>query len=420
LNDCNTLAADGGSLTDGSVAGDWRLPNRKELFSLIDFSRYGPPLPQGHPFTNVQSAYYWSSSTLAADYHHEALLVHMHYSNVYSSSNRSFNFYVWPVRGGQGGSFGHLNISYPNGGETLNKGQDYTITWTSTDVSGNIQIDLYKGGTDPGNMLHSLSAGTENDGEYPFTPHDYLDDGDDYYIGISGENGTIWDFSDTTFSIQTDSDGDGVPGDTDNCPNDANADQTDADADGVGDVCDNCPGADNTDQADTDNDGIGNACDTCPNDVDNDADSDGICGNADNCPTVANPDQLDSDNDGTGDACEVTATPSEQIAGILQFFNQGITNKTITVKVPQWFRDTGDRKRKTRFKQTHIELMRELLEKSQELINGGFNTAVCGVLEAAYVRIDGQKIAPADWFKGEDVPELAGMIQDLMTELDCV
>ena len=32
---------------------DWRLPNRKELQSLIDRNRYNPTLPSGHPFTNV-------------------------------------------------------------------------------------------------------------------------------------------------------------------------------------------------------------------------------------------------------------------------------------------------------------------------------------------------------------------------------
>ena len=38
LNACNNLAEDGVDLTDGSVAGDWRLPNSKELRRLIDFS----------------------------------------------------------------------------------------------------------------------------------------------------------------------------------------------------------------------------------------------------------------------------------------------------------------------------------------------------------------------------------------------
>ncbi|MCX5895254.1 MAG: DUF1566 domain-containing protein, partial [Proteobacteria bacterium] len=37
---------------------DWRLPNVNELKSLTDNSRYYPGLPQGHPFTDVQSYYY--------------------------------------------------------------------------------------------------------------------------------------------------------------------------------------------------------------------------------------------------------------------------------------------------------------------------------------------------------------------------
>ncbi|MCG8408182.1 MAG: Ig-like domain-containing protein, partial [Phycisphaerales bacterium] len=41
--------------------------------------------------------------------------------------------------------------------------------------------------------------------------------------------------------VPTDSDGDGINDDTDNCPNDANPNQEDADGDGVGDVCDDTP-----------------------------------------------------------------------------------------------------------------------------------------------------------------------------------
>ena len=41
--------------------------------------------------------------------------------------------------------------------------------------------------------------------------------------------------------ILADTDGDGVPDATDNCPNDANPNQEDADGDGIGDVCDPTP-----------------------------------------------------------------------------------------------------------------------------------------------------------------------------------
>lgn len=40
-------------LSDGSEPGDWRLPNMRELLSLVDYGRSAPPrLPEGHPFEN--------------------------------------------------------------------------------------------------------------------------------------------------------------------------------------------------------------------------------------------------------------------------------------------------------------------------------------------------------------------------------
>jgi hypothetical protein len=59
----NKLASGKCGLSDNSSAGDWRLPNINELRSLVDYSRHDPALPAGHPFANVQSAWYWSSTT---------------------------------------------------------------------------------------------------------------------------------------------------------------------------------------------------------------------------------------------------------------------------------------------------------------------------------------------------------------------
>lgn len=50
-------------LSDFSVPGDWRLPNRNELQSLLDLSRQNPALPSGHLFLNFQASYYWTSSS---------------------------------------------------------------------------------------------------------------------------------------------------------------------------------------------------------------------------------------------------------------------------------------------------------------------------------------------------------------------
>ncbi len=108
LSYCNNLASGSCGLTDGSVAGDWRLPNRFELESLLDLQYSFPAVPNtagtgqwtsGDPFTNVQSSYYWSATTYASHTHY-AWSVLMSYG-VVSSSNKSSRHYVWPVRAGQ-------------------------------------------------------------------------------------------------------------------------------------------------------------------------------------------------------------------------------------------------------------------------------------------------------------------------------
>ena len=66
---CNSLSNGMYGLSDGSVAGDWRLPNKRELESLIDLSQNHPCLPAGHSFTNWQAdfEYYWTASTFHSD-----------------------------------------------------------------------------------------------------------------------------------------------------------------------------------------------------------------------------------------------------------------------------------------------------------------------------------------------------------------
>jgi hypothetical protein len=98
LSNANSLASGTCSLTDGSTAGQWRLPNRKELDSLIDLSNVSPALSTGHLFTGVQSNYYWSASSdagVAADAWVVDLIAG--YVNAYGKTGTT---YVWPMRGG--------------------------------------------------------------------------------------------------------------------------------------------------------------------------------------------------------------------------------------------------------------------------------------------------------------------------------
>jgi hypothetical protein len=59
----NGLAGGTCGLSDGSEAGDWRLPNLDELESLVDASARTPGLHLGIVFSNVSNEVYWSSTT---------------------------------------------------------------------------------------------------------------------------------------------------------------------------------------------------------------------------------------------------------------------------------------------------------------------------------------------------------------------
>ena len=42
--------------------GEWRVPTKEELASLVELSQTDPALPDGHPFTDVDVAIYWTST----------------------------------------------------------------------------------------------------------------------------------------------------------------------------------------------------------------------------------------------------------------------------------------------------------------------------------------------------------------------
>jgi len=63
----NQLASGACGLTDGSTAGQWRMSNANELESLVDVSQTNPAVSIGSPFTGINLANaYWSSTTYNA------------------------------------------------------------------------------------------------------------------------------------------------------------------------------------------------------------------------------------------------------------------------------------------------------------------------------------------------------------------
>jgi len=94
--DCGTNPAF--VLSDGSSAGDWRLPTMSELCTLIDFSRRDPALPEGHLFGGISPGYHWSATRIKA--HSElAWIVYFESGTTCYEDIKNRAGHVWPVRG---------------------------------------------------------------------------------------------------------------------------------------------------------------------------------------------------------------------------------------------------------------------------------------------------------------------------------
>lgn len=149
---------------------DWSLPNRKEMMSLIDLSKSSPALPSGHPFLNVQSGHYWSSTSYASstDY---AWLGNM--GGGWDLNYKTSGYYVWPVRSGQVGPPAHSIIG--------------SVTENGTGL-GSVTMTL--------SGAASATTTTASDGTYSFTG---LADGS--YTVTPGKSGYLFDPSDRSVTV---------------------------------------------------------------------------------------------------------------------------------------------------------------------------------------------------------------------------
>lgn len=181
----------------GAGKQDWRMPNRKELFSLTDFARNMPALLQDNPFQNVASIDIWSSTTDANEVNNA--WVYNTYKGQLSQGAKTGTAAVWPVRTADvdprptvqfgaaeytaaedGGSVTieltlsnpleqPITMQYDTLGGSAQKGKDYwggtgSVTFQPNEVRKAFEITLFNDGINEGNKTVNLVIPSEASG----------------------------------------------------------------------------------------------------------------------------------------------------------------------------------------------------------------------------------------------------------------
>jgi len=210
---------------------DWRLPNIKELGSLIASDRHSPSI-NSVLFPNSTPSAYWSSSPSAINSDRSWLL------DFYYNGQGDYDFryntgsvrlvrslvsnqtpYLIPeiiaiVAEGVVNSYDALTS--PNGGEVWLSGINETIRWSNTLISGNT-VDLYVIHDDWTGLLNNTSqnvgsvinskkwykfaSNVENTGSYLVDPADLFGNGSYLILVVSLDDNSKFDISNELFSL---------------------------------------------------------------------------------------------------------------------------------------------------------------------------------------------------------------------------
>lgn len=113
---------------------DWRLPNRRELRSLMAFETRKPALPSGHPFQNVFLGWYWTSTTAAINPGY-AWYIHLEGARMFFGRKDQY-YLCWPVCGD------HKGVLPATGQDRCFDAEGGAIPCSNTGQDGELQLGL--------------------------------------------------------------------------------------------------------------------------------------------------------------------------------------------------------------------------------------------------------------------------------------
>jgi len=97
-------------VTPAGIYDDWRVPNFKEVASLIHYGYNNPalcntlgtgPHTSGQPFLNVETTtFYWTSTTNMNNTSQAGFAI-LHDGGMATHGDKTTDYYAWLVRGGQ-------------------------------------------------------------------------------------------------------------------------------------------------------------------------------------------------------------------------------------------------------------------------------------------------------------------------------
>ena len=171
----------------------WSSSNLPGSYVAIQLYRTGNFDHQISSSTYDDGSYTWSISSSQTESDYYKVLIHSTTNT--SVDDMSDNYFTIEEPGSPS-----ITVTSPNGGEDWEPGTSHSITWNSSNLSGNyVGIQLYSSGS----YVSSISSSTTDDGSYTWSISSSQTESDYYQVKIySTSESSISDYSDNYFTIE--------------------------------------------------------------------------------------------------------------------------------------------------------------------------------------------------------------------------